>query len=80
MKTEAPFIDKISGLATVKMLHKKAQNMMMLKLKFVQNLATLAVTNSSLETVIFDPKELLEILDLGLVGYYKINKEYCNKI
>ena len=43
------------------MLDKKAQNTMMLKLKFVQNLATLDVTNSSLETVIFDPKEMLGI-------------------
>ena len=36
------------------MLDKKAQNAIMLKLKFVQNLATLYVTNSSLETI-FDP-------------------------
>ena len=55
------------------MLDKKAQNMM-LKLKFVQNLATLDVNNSSLETVIFDPKEMLGILDLRLVGYYKIKQ------
>ena len=46
----------------------------MLKPKFVQNLATLDVTNSSLETVIFDPKEMLGILDLRLVGYYKIKQ------
>ena len=32
---EAPFIDEISGLAIVKMVDKKAQNMMMLTLKFV---------------------------------------------
>ena len=64
MKIEAPFVDKISGLAIVKMLDKKAQSMMMIKLKFVQNLATLDVTNSSLEMVIFDPKEMLSILDL----------------
>ena len=44
---------------------------MMLKLKFVQNLATLHVTNSSLGTIMCDPKELLGILDLRLVGYYK---------
>ena len=50
-KIEAPFIDKISGLAIVKMLDKKAQNTMMLKLKFVSNLATLNVTNSSLEKI-----------------------------
>ena len=35
MKVEAPFIDKMSGLAIVKMLDKNVQNMMMLKLKFV---------------------------------------------
>ena len=45
--------------------------MLMLKLKFVQNLATLDVTNNSLETVIFDPKEMLGILDLRSVDYYK---------
>ena len=46
----------------------------MLKLKFVQNLATLDVTNSSLETFIFDPREMLGILDLRLIGYYKIKQ------
>ena len=80
IKKEAPFVDKISELATVKMLDKKSQNTMMLKLKFVQNLATLDVTNSSLETVIFDLKEMLGILDLGLIGYYKIEQGICNKI
>ena len=33
-KVKAPFIDKISGLAIVKILHKQIQIMMMLKLKF----------------------------------------------
>ena len=47
---------------------------MMLKLKFTWNLATLDVTNSCLETVIFDPKEMLEILDLRSIGYYKIKQ------
>ena len=46
----------------------------MLKLKFTQNLATLDVMNSSLETVIFDPKEMLGILDLRSMGYYKIKQ------
>ena len=56
------------------MSQRKAQNTMMLKLKFIQNLATLDVTNSSLETVIFDAKEMLWILDLRLIGYYKIKQ------
>ena len=47
IKIEAPFIDKISGLAIIKILDRKAQNTMMLKLKFVWNLTILDLTNSS---------------------------------
>ena len=46
----------------------------MLKCKFVWNLATLIGTHSSLETVIFDLKEMLGILDLISIGYYKIKQ------
>ena len=54
------------------MLDKKAQSTLMLKLKFVGNSATLDVTNCSLEKEIFNPKEMLGILDLRSIGYYKI--------
>ena len=74
IKIEVPFVDEVSRLAIVKMLCRNAQNAMMLKDKFIQNLATLDVTNSFLETVIFDPKEMLGILDLRLVEYYKIKQ------
>ena len=56
------------------MLYKKAQNTVMLKLTFVQKLATLDVTNSSLERIAFDPEEMLGILDFRLVGYYEIKQ------
>ena len=46
----------------------------MLKLKFTWNFAILDMANSFLETVIFDPKEMLGILDLRLIGYYKIKQ------
>ena len=39
---------------------------MMLKCTFVKNLATLHVTNSSLETVIFDPEEMLGIFRFAI--------------
>ena len=55
IKVEAPFLDKISGLAIIKIIDKNIQNTVMLKLKFMWNLASLAITNSSLDTVIFDP-------------------------
>ena len=35
---------------------------------------TLDETSNSLDTVIFDPKEMLGILDLRSVGYYKIKQ------
>ena len=50
IKIEAPFVDEISALAIIRVLDKRAQSTMMLKLKFVQNLAILHVINSSLET------------------------------
>ena len=79
IKVEAPFLDEISGLSIVKILDGNVQNTIMLKLKFTQNLAILDVTNTGLQTVIFHQKEMLGILDLRSMGYYKI-KEYYRKI
>ena len=44
----------------------------MLKVKFTQNIAMLDMTNSSSETLIFNPKEALGILDLRSLDYCKI--------
>ena len=72
IKIKAPFVDEISGLAIVKMLDSKEQCTVVLKLKCVRNCASLDVTNNTQEAVIFDPKQILGILDLRSVGYYKI--------
>ena len=74
IKIEASFVDEISGLAIVKILDRKVKNTIMLKLKFTWNLAILDVPNNCLETVIFDPKEMLGVLDLRSIGYYKIKQ------
>ena len=47
---------------------------MVLKLKFVQNCASLDIVNNTQETVIFDPNQILGILDLRSLGYYKIKQ------
>ena len=47
---------------------------MMLKLKFTRNKATLDMTNNTRETVIFDKKTSIGILDLRSLGYYKIKQ------
>ena len=73
-KVEAPFIDEISGLAIIKILDKTTQSTMMLKLKFMHNSAMLDITNNGLDTIIFGPEEVLGIIDLRSLGYYKIKQ------
>ena len=75
VKVEASFIDKISDLATVKILDQLMPSMMMLKVKFTQNLAMLDIMNSSWEIVILSPGEAIGILDLRSLGYYKIQQK-----
>ena len=45
---------------------------MVLKLKFIRNCASLDITNNTQEIVIFDPNQMLVVLDLRSLGYYKI--------
>ena len=71
---EAPFIDEIPGLAIVKILDKSTHSLLMVKLKLMLNLATLDVTNNGLDTIIFDSKEVLGIIYLRSLGYYKIKQ------
>ena len=75
IKIEVPFVDEISGLAIEKMLDSKEQCTVVLKLKFVRNCALLDVTNNTHKAVIFEPKQMLGILDLRSLGYYKIKQE-----
>ena len=67
-------MDAISGLVIGEILGKNTQNTMLPKLKFTQMSAILDVMNSGLEMVVFDLKEMLGILDLRFVGYYKIKQ------
>ena len=64
IKVEVLFIDEILGLAIIEVQDKNTQSMMMLKLKFMQTLATSDIRNSGLDTIIFDPEEMIGILDL----------------
>ena len=54
IKVEAPFIDEISGIVIIKILDKTTHSTMMLKLKFMQNLAMLDITTNGLDTIILD--------------------------
>ena len=74
MKIDSPFSDKFSWLAIIILLDKPTQSIIMLKVKFTRNAAILDVMNSSSEILILNPKEALHILDLILLGYYKIKQ------
>ena len=73
-RVEAPFTDKISSLAIVKLLDKLTQSVIMLEVKFLRNVSMLDITNSGSETLILNSKEVLGILDLRSLGYYKIKE------
>ena len=74
IKVDPPFIDEISGLVIVKILDGTIHSTMLLKLKFLHNTATLDIANDGLDTIILKPEEMLGILDLRSLGYYKIKQ------
>ena len=61
-------------LVIVKILDGNTHSTMLLKLKFTQNSAKLDIANNGLDTIIFKPEEMLGILDLRSLGYYKIKE------
>ena len=56
------------------MIDNEGRYPIVLKLKFVRNCASLDIVNNTQETVIFDPDQMLGILDLRSLGYYKIKQ------
>ena len=76
---EAPFIEELSGMAIVKILDMKEQAMSMMKLKFIRNKAALKITNNRHETVTFGQIEMIGVVDLRSLGFYKIKQEVLQK-
>ena len=72
---EAPFIEELSGMAIVKILDIKEQTRNMIKLKFIRNKAVLNITNKTDKTVTFGRTEIIGIVDLRSLGFYKIKQE-----
>ena len=74
IKVNTPFLDEISGLAVVKILDVGTHSTLVLKFKFICNKATLDITNKGTSTMIFEPEEMIGIIDLRSLGYYKIKQ------
>ena len=72
---EAPFVEELSGMAIVKILDMKEQATNMIKLKFTRNKAILKITNKTHKTVTFGWTEMIGVVDLRSLGFYKIKQE-----
>ena len=72
MKDKAPFVDEISGLAIIKILDGGTYSTLLIKLKFTHNRAILDIMNKGKDTMILRPEEMIGIIDLRSLGYYKI--------
>ena len=71
---ESLFLEEISGMAIVKIIDQGQKMPMMLKLKFIRNKTMLDITNNTRETIIFNKKASIGILDLRSLGYFKIKQ------
>ena len=72
---EAPFLEELLGMAIVKTLNMKEQAMSMIKLKFIRKKAVLKITNNTHEAVTFGWMEMIGVVDLRSLGFYKIKQE-----
>ena len=66
---------ELSRKAMVKILDMKEQTTNMIKLKFIRNKAVLKITNKTHKTVTFGRTEMMGIVDLRSLGFYKIKQE-----
>ena len=71
---KAQFIDEISGLTIVKILDGSTYSTVLIKLKFTHNKAILDIVNDGTETIIFKAEEMIGIVDLRSLGFYKIKQ------
>ena len=71
----ALFIDEISGFAIIKILDVSTYRTMLIKLKFTCNTPMSDIVDKGTETIIFKTEEMIGIVDLRSLGYYKIKQD-----
>ena len=74
VKVRAPFIDEISGLAIIKIIDGSTSGTLLIKLKFTSNKAVLDIKNARKDTMILRLEEMIGIVDIRSLGYYKIKQ------
>ena len=74
VKVKTLFVDEISGLAIIKIIDGKTNSTLLIKLKLTCNKAVLDIKNAGKDTMILNPKEMIGIVDIRSLGYYKIKQ------
>ena len=75
VKVRAPFIDEISGLTIIKITDGKTNGTSVNKVEiYMHNKAVLDIKNAGKDTMILNPKEMIGIVDIRSLGYYKIKQ------
>ena len=74
VKVKAPFVDEISVLTIIKILDGGTYSTLLIKLKFTCKRAILDIMNKGRDTMILRPGEMIGIIDLRSLGYYKIKQ------
>ena len=74
VRDRALFVDEISGLTIIKIIDGKTNSTLLIKLKYMCNKAVLDIRNVGRDTMILNPKEMIGVLDIRSLGYYKIKQ------
>ena len=78
MKVRALFIDEILGLAIIKIIDGSSNSTLLIKLKFTCNKVVLDIKNAGKDTIRLE--EMIGIIDIRSLGYYKIKHGILQQI
>ena len=70
VKAKVPFIEKLSGHAVMKLLHKGSLGTM--KIRLVDNITVMQIINNTPSTMYLSPEQSIGIVDIRSLGYYNI--------
>ena len=75
VKVRVPFVEKLSGIAIVKLLYKYHIGTM--RVRIDHNQSIIKIINNTDETIHYSPQLSMGIVDIRSLGYYNVSKSIC---
>ena len=72
VKVRIPFVEKLSGIAIVKLLYKYHIGTMRVRIDYYQSI--IKIINNTNETIFYSPQLSMGIVDIRPLGYYNVSK------